>query len=301
MAQEFSDRLRKILTERNISRRKLASLVNVTRPTVSAWTSGTAKPYPRTIRLLCEKLAVSREWLLFGKGQPHSYSELSEDQRAFAAYLAKGIEVGDAELLPDVSDVVYAEYLSEAEQLADNYAALVERYQSLAQAGQMIATEAGDAIRNLKIEHDRKLNDLAKRKAKQRGKKDLHSKGKPLERESMTAPSLAELLTRVRQATEAKGEKKKLAAMLNVAPQQLSDWLSGNYSPGGAVTLQLLAWVQANEAKQKRHPEGAQTPPGLKTQRRSSKHETNTSGQKKSSHKRPARSTLSRRSPAKKR
>lgn len=47
------------------------------------------------------------------------------------------------------------------------------------------------------------------------------------------------------------GSRKRLAEALSIRPQQLNDWLSGNFMPSGEYTLLLLDWLeQAMEKKQ---------------------------------------------------
>jgi DNA-binding transcriptional regulator YdaS (Cro superfamily) len=62
--------------------------------------------------------------------------------------------------------------------------------------------------------------------------------------------NLKALLARVKRASSARGKKKELAKYLGVSHVCVSQWLSARFAPNGEVTLQMLAWVQAEEAKQ---------------------------------------------------
>ena len=62
--------------------------------------------------------------------------------------------------------------------------------------------------------------------------------------------NLKALLARVKRASSARGKKTELAKYLGVSYVSVSQWLSGRFAPNGEVTLQMLAWVQAEEAKQ---------------------------------------------------
>ncbi|MBL9172844.1 MAG: helix-turn-helix transcriptional regulator [Verrucomicrobiales bacterium] len=81
---------------------------------------------------------------------------------------------------------------------------------------------------------------------------------------------LAQLLHRLKRAAASRGKKTELAEFLGVPLARVSQWLSGDREPGGATTLRLLEWVQAEEAKT---PSGAGTPPGEKTRSRKSSNE----------------------------
>ena len=59
------------------------------------------------------------------------------------------------------------------------------------------------------------------------------------------------LMKRIKALTTKPGSKGKLATRCGVPLGSLSQWLSGKREPGGAITLKLLNWVEAEEAKQK--------------------------------------------------
>ena len=78
-------------------------------------------------------------------------------------------------------------------------------------------------------------------------------------------PIMPTLIERLRRATEKHGRKTELAAWLGAPQQSVTDWLSGRKEPAGETTLRLLAWVTAEEAKQKSSG-SAVTPPEPKAQ-----------------------------------
>jgi len=59
------------------------------------------------------------------------------------------------------------------------------------------------------------------------------------------------LLARLKAATRPLRKKSELATFLGVPQSRVSEWLNGKYEPGGEITLQLLQWVEDEEAKQK--------------------------------------------------
>jgi hypothetical protein len=79
-------------------------------------------------------------------------------------------------------------------------------------------------------------------------------------------PKLEKLFARVRRLTVERGAKGDLAEAIHVELPRLSEWLRGEYEPGGEVTLSILEWVEEQEAKQqKEEASGALTPKARKT------------------------------------
>ena len=78
--------------------------------------------------------------------------------------------------------------------------------------------------------------------------------------------TLKQILNRAKIVTRDRGMKRKLADSLNVAPPRLSLWLHGKQEPGAEAALRMLAWVTAEEAKQKQSAVSATTPTTPKTQ-----------------------------------
>jgi hypothetical protein len=85
--------------------------------------------------------------------------------------------------------------------------------------------------------------------------------------------NLKALLARVTRATAARGKKTALASFLGIPRQRISNWLSFDHAPNGEVTLQLLEWVQAEEAQQKKNRGTARTAPRHKTRSTHSSYE----------------------------
>ncbi len=59
------------------------------------------------------------------------------------------------------------------------------------------------------------------------------------------------LVERISKATSQRGDRARLARDLNVTRQAVSNWLSGASAPSAVITLHLLEWVSAEEAKKK--------------------------------------------------
>jgi hypothetical protein len=85
--------------------------------------------------------------------------------------------------------------------------------------------------------------------------------------------NLKALLARVNRAASVRGKKTELANFLGVPLARVSQWLSLSRAPDGEVTLEMLEWVRAEEAKQKRNRGSAITPPRRKTRSTQSNYE----------------------------
>ncbi len=94
-------------------------------------------------------------------------------------------------------------------------------------------------------------------------------------------PKFPTLLARLKLATEERGNKTTLANYLEVPLVRVSQWLSGKREPGGEVTLQMLQWVEAEEAKQNKKPERVSPRPGQKTRSRKISYEKSKSNPQK--------------------
>jgi len=73
----FSARLVEIMAVKGLSQLDLAALVDVAQGTVSGWLNG-ALPQPQKERIICEKLGVSREWLIEGIGSTLSKAKTDD-------------------------------------------------------------------------------------------------------------------------------------------------------------------------------------------------------------------------------
>jgi transcriptional regulator with XRE-family HTH domain len=69
--------------------------------------------------------------------------------------------------------------------------------------------------------------------------------------------NLKALLARVNRATARRGKKMELSKFLGVHRQAVTNWLSGRRAPNGEVTLLMLEWVTAEEAKQNKSAPGS--------------------------------------------
>lgn len=65
----MNTRIQELLIENNLTTRAFAEVIGVTSSSVSKLTSGINKPSERTIRLICDKFNVNREWLEHGIGE----------------------------------------------------------------------------------------------------------------------------------------------------------------------------------------------------------------------------------------
>lgn len=61
---DFSEHLRTLRTERNISQKQLASILSYSRETVVAWERGRKLPSYDAIIEICQHFDVSADWLL---------------------------------------------------------------------------------------------------------------------------------------------------------------------------------------------------------------------------------------------
>jgi hypothetical protein len=85
--------------------------------------------------------------------------------------------------------------------------------------------------------------------------------------------NLKALLARVRRASAARGKKQELANFIDVPRQRVTNWLSEVSAPNGEVTLLMLEWVQAEEAKQNKDRGSVVALPRRKTRSTQSNYE----------------------------
>jgi hypothetical protein len=78
---------------------------------------------------------------------------------------------------------------------------------------------------------------------------------------------LKKLLLRLSYVLSERGKKAALASFLKVPRPRVSEWLSGGKEPGGETTLRMLAWVQAEEAKQPKSSGRVRARPEPKTRK----------------------------------
>ncbi len=84
-------------------------------------------------------------------------------------------------------------------------------------------------------------------------------------------PKLNRLFDRIEQVCSNKSE---LARSLGVTSTHIQKWITAReYEPGGEITLRLLEWVQAEEAKQTKSPARVRSASGAKTRKRKSSYE----------------------------
>lgn len=87
----MNKRIQELLIENNLTTRAFADAIGVTSSSVSKLTSGVNKPSERTIRLICDKFNLNREWLERGEGPKFKQTDDSTIEK-FAAIMAGGSE-----------------------------------------------------------------------------------------------------------------------------------------------------------------------------------------------------------------
>ena len=87
----MNTRIQEILTDNGLTTRAFADIIGVTSSSVSKLTGGINKPSERTIRLICDKFNLNREWLENGTG-PKFREEDDSLLTKFGALMANGSE-----------------------------------------------------------------------------------------------------------------------------------------------------------------------------------------------------------------
>lgn len=87
----MNTRIQQLLDENNLTTRAFADIIGVTSSSVSKLTSGVNKPSERTIRLICDKFGVNREWLERGT-EPKFVQKDDSTLSKFASLMASGSE-----------------------------------------------------------------------------------------------------------------------------------------------------------------------------------------------------------------
>jgi transcriptional regulator with XRE-family HTH domain len=267
----FAARLKRILETKKLSRRALARALFVTPASVIKWLRGTV-PRPSTVDLLTKRFGISKEWLMAGRGR---------------------MEAGKRVPLKSIPALInYTVELQSRAPLVE----LLKHYSELERESKARASAYREKWRQLYGDYDRLLR-AAGRKFRQENadagkRKPLHDTRIPVFSTAMARPlTLEKILKRVARVASEIGGQRKAAIQLGVKPQQLNDWLSRRYAPGGEATLRLLAWVQAKEAQLNKSPGGTRTPPGRNDPTKEiDKHEKPKSDQQKSSRKRAKKS-----------
>ena len=78
--ESFSERLKKLLDEKNISLRKAARIANVSPGTLTNWTSNGTPKYFKAVKKLAEALGTSMSFLLIGEddSRPWGNAQVTE-------------------------------------------------------------------------------------------------------------------------------------------------------------------------------------------------------------------------------
>jgi len=64
MKTEFSEKLRKIMKEKDINQLILANMLDIRQSQISNWINGKSLPGYYSLKLLCEKLKINADYLL---------------------------------------------------------------------------------------------------------------------------------------------------------------------------------------------------------------------------------------------
>lgn len=101
---DFSQKLKQLMDERNISAYKLARDVNCSQTSVRNWLSNTRTPQPRTVLMLCDYFGVSEDEMM---GREENVQKNSPDtiSDAEAKLLAK-VNALDSEKKKLVLDLI---------------------------------------------------------------------------------------------------------------------------------------------------------------------------------------------------
>lgn len=87
----MNKRIQAILDDNHLTTRVFADMIGVTSSSVSKLTSGVNKPSERTIRLICDKFNINREWLETGEGEKFKKADDSLITK-FGSLMATGSE-----------------------------------------------------------------------------------------------------------------------------------------------------------------------------------------------------------------
>jgi len=234
-------------------------------------------------------------------------------QRGYAERARKRLGVsGDAQLVegyrPSPSDAadLAVEYRAAIAKASAMYDPIVAAYEELLSDSKQRSVMARDRLRELSRRWRRQMADIQQSmflKSDSPGKEKYLPTSttdvEPLLMRSLppSAPSLGELLSEVRDRTDAPGARKALAGWLGVTQSQLSKWLSlrsgqATYAPSATNALKLLDWVvRERRAQQKQGAEAVRPASAPTTQRRRLNDEKTTPSQHKVSRKRPRKTT----------
>lgn len=76
---DWSQRLRKVLSDRGLSQSRAARLIGVSPSVISGWTLGSRPTDPMRVKRLCDALGISFCWLMTGEQESGSNGVLPED------------------------------------------------------------------------------------------------------------------------------------------------------------------------------------------------------------------------------
>jgi transcriptional regulator with XRE-family HTH domain len=86
----FSDRLKEIRKEKNLTQQEFADQIGIKRGTVANYELGRNEPLDAVISLICKEFSVSEDWLRYGEGEMFTAMDRDEEIAALVAQVING-------------------------------------------------------------------------------------------------------------------------------------------------------------------------------------------------------------------
>jgi transcriptional regulator with XRE-family HTH domain len=86
----FSDRLKEIRRENNLTQQEFADRIGIKRGTVANYELGRNEPLDAVISLICKEFGVSEDWLRYGDGEMFAPQDRDEEIAAMVAKVISG-------------------------------------------------------------------------------------------------------------------------------------------------------------------------------------------------------------------
>jgi transcriptional regulator with XRE-family HTH domain len=86
----FSDRLKEIRRENNLTQQEFADRIGIKRGTVANYELGRNEPLDAVISLICKEFGVSEDWLRYGEGEMFTAMDRDEEIAAMVAKVISG-------------------------------------------------------------------------------------------------------------------------------------------------------------------------------------------------------------------
>jgi DNA-binding transcriptional regulator YiaG len=261
---EICRRLREFRELTSVSRSRFALWLGITNDRLASYETGRAPVRYEVFRLFTHHFNLNPWWLATGKGPSRQAAPFDDPDHAGPInQRALFSQVFDTLIEPRQDSEFY-----EALDLAASVMGAITRL--LGHPGRLRLRESETGTVGALAERHERLGKLLA----DLGKMGVEAERKPVDRNPLEPHSgvvtqsqrnFAGLLDRIREAVKGPGKKNELAEFLSKPVQRVNEWLAGNWNPSGEVTLQLLAWVQAEEANQQEAAEPVISRPGSKT------------------------------------